>query len=161
MAQLQRKQESSFFLSFSVSFFFFWFHGDGPRTRAQCPCKSPCSHFGSMDVLPLSSTMCVRWYSVLRGVYTTRCHVCYWCLQDERISCCLDVVGNMLFENILSFGPHPSTREHWTTEELENALEWGYPRQKTNLINACFYRRLSIETLMCKHPRQHPCQPNS
>ena len=33
--------------------------------------------------------------------------------------------------------------------------------KKTNLINACFYRRLSIETLMCKHPRQHPCQPNS
>ena len=67
----------------------------------------------------LTATMCVRHYHSWLSLHTRRCHVCYWCQQDQMLHNAVQRLGPELFNYILRLR---SRRERWSAEEIGNAI---------------------------------------
>ena len=68
----------------------------------------------------LTATMCVRHYHSWLPLHTRRCHVCYYCEQDQMLHNAVQRLGPELFNFILRLR---SRKERWSEEEIGNALE--------------------------------------
>jgi len=77
-------------------------------------------HIMDAHMQVLTATMCVRHYHWWLPLHTRRCHVCYFCAQDQMLHNAVQRLGPDLFNYILRLR---SRKERYTEEELGNALE--------------------------------------